>query len=276
MRLFLAKFFKFFFSFSFLKKYFFGFYKRFFKPLNLFHGITQKVKFNNKYLIVHIDDWIQQNIYFLGEYEKAELKILDKYLTNNSVFIDIGANFGLYSIYASRFIGINGQIISFEPFENNFNSLITNIKINNLSNIKAEKIAIGETNGTTELYYDEQEKNLGMVSVKFLKNSIHEKVKKVSLDSYFKNNPVNKIDLIKIDIEGYEYNALLGMRDLLKKFHPILIIEILENCKNEENIITYLERLDYKRNYIDDNGDLSDYKTNTNRMNYVFKQKVLN
>src|SRR5690606_12921859 len=120
----------------------------------------------------HIDDWIQQNLYFLGEYEMAELKAIEQFLTDDGVFIDIGANIGLYTLYAFQVKNKNIQIISFEPFSENFKTLSQNIALNGLTNVRLEKIAIGEKEGIVNLYYDERDKNLGMVSTKPLERGI--------------------------------------------------------------------------------------------------------
>ncbi len=277
IRIVLVKILKILFKNSFIKSKYFGLHKRVFKPLNLFKGVILKVKFIDLSLILHIDDWIQENIYFLGEYEKAELKTLDYFLSEKSIFVDVGANFGLFTLYASKLIGIYGKVISFEPFKKNYESLIDNITINKLSNVQTENIAIGQEEGEINLYYDVKEMNLGMVSTKFIENSFREKVNIVSLDSYFENKPFNKIDFIKIDVEGHEYKALLGMKNILLKFYPSIIIEILSDSylpNNEEKICNYLFSFGYKKYFINDNGSISLTQTNTSRQNYIFSTKT--
>ena len=279
MRIIIAIIFRFLFKKDILKNSsFFGIYKRIFKPLNLFKGITMEIKYNQLQLILHIEDWIQQNIYFLGEYEKPELKTIQLFLKKDSTFIDLGANFGLYTLNASRLIGKKGNIISFEPFSKNYKSLMDNITINNLQNVQTEKLAIGEKNGNINLYYDERENNLGMVSTKNIENSSKEQVKIVSIDSYLQNKYLSHIDLIKIDIEGFEYSALKGMRATLIRYKPTILIEILneeEPNTNTRKIHTLLNDLNYSKYFIDDNGNLSKSEINSNRFNYIFTKKTL-
>lgn len=236
-----------------------------------------EIKYNQLQLILHIEDWIQQNIYFLGEYEKPELKTIQLFLKKDSTFIDLGANFGLYTLNASRLIGKKGNIISFEPFSKNYKSLMDNITINNLQNVQTEKLAIGEKNGNINLYYDERENNLGMVSTKNIENSSKEQVKIVSIDSYLQNKYLSHIDLIKIDIEGFEYSALKGMRATLIRYKPTILIEILneeEPNTNTRKIHTLLNDLNYSKYFIDDNGNLSKSEINSNRFNYIFTTKT--
>jgi len=116
MRSLLADIFRLVFKIKFFKNRFFGIHQRIIQPLNLFKGVSKKVNWNNRNLTLNIDDWIHENIYFLGEYETAELKAIEKYIHENSVFIDLGANLGLHTLYFSNIIHENGCIISFEPF----------------------------------------------------------------------------------------------------------------------------------------------------------------
>ncbi len=276
-RLFLAKIFKILFKNSYLKRKYFGIHKKLFRPLNLFKDVVCVTNYNGLQLIVHIDDWIQGTIYFLGAYEKPELKALEKFITPKSTCIDLGANFGLYTLYISKLIDENGKIISFEPFTKNYTFLIKNIALNKLTNIQTERLAVGKKEGITSLYYNEKEKNLGMVSTNYTCNAITEEVNVVALDSYFKNNAINHLDFIKIDIEGAEYNALLGMKNILTVHSPTLLIEILEDYQqpnNSEKIHTFLSKLGYQKYFIDNEGNLSKTEINPERKNYIFTKKA--
>ena len=264
------------FRFKFFKSKFYFIHNKLILPNNLFGGVIRKIRYNDLQIELHIDDWIQENLYFLGEYEVAELKTMKQFLTYDSVFIDIGANIGLYALNASKILDENAQIICFEPFQKNFNSLAKNIALNGLSNVQLEKKAIGDKDGTINLYYNEEEMNLGMVSTKPLEKGITEKVTLVSLDSYLKDHPVPRIDLIKIDIEGFEYSALLGMKNTLTAFQPSILIEILDgNDSDSQNLKCYEFLLDlgYNKYFIDDHGNLSEKEVNPSRMNYVFTTK---
>ena len=278
MKTILAILFHYLFKDAFFKKKYYGLHKRLFKPFHLFKGVTRLTTWKGLTLYLHIDDWIQQHMYFLGGYEEAELKAVEQFLTADSVFIDIGANIGLYTLFAANAINENGQVISFEPFTPNFNSLTKNVSLNNFSTICLEKMAIGAKDGLINLYYDEKEKNLGMASSITLEKGVQEEVKLTALDSYLETKSLAKIDLIKIDIEGFEYAALLGMRNTLTKFRPTLLIEILKSTKSanhKSNCEQLLTSLGYHKYYIDDAGRLSKNEVNTNRMNYVYSTKIV-
>ncbi len=259
MKSFLADIFRFIFRFSFFRNRFFGIHKQIFAPNNLFRGINKRIQLKNGIILdLNIGDWVQENLFFLGEYEDAELKFTEKSLNPGDVFLDIGANIGLYSLYAFKSVGNSGRVISFEPLKVNFNTLSHNVSINNARNIVLENIGISDREGEIEILYDEHEANLGMASSYLSDYSHSQKIATISIDQYMDRNPVEKVDFIKIDIEGGEYQALLGMKNTLIKHSPILLIEINEEVlsrtpHNEKDILMFLKDLGYEKQAIDDN-----------------------
>lgn len=269
MRVVLAIIFRFLFISNFFKRNHFGIYKRIFRPLDLFKKVKRIVNYEGIILELRLDDWIQENIYFIRNYEKAELTIFKNVLKKEDLFIDIGANFGLYSLIASKIVSDEGSVICFEPFSTNYNVLKKNVALNNISNIKLENKAVGEVNTKTNIYYNDVEKNLGMATLIYNENSRKEEVEIISLDSYVELNSINRINVIKIDVEGFEYNVLKGMENTLRKYKPTLFIEILED--ENKLIDNYLFELGYQKHFINDNGGLSEINQNQKRLNYVFK-----
>ncbi len=279
MRSILAIFFRVLFKIPFFKPHFFGIHKRIFLPLNLFKGVVRTVKFKKDILLkLEVSDWVQENLYFLDAYEDSELLFMKHILKDGSVFIDIGANIGLYSLVASKIVKKNGSIYAFEPYPKNREAFNENIALNNFKNIVVENFAIAEKEGEIALFYNMDNANLGMVSayVTDLDNAV--KVKTISLDNYVKNQHITKIDFIKLDIEGGEYTALLGMQEVLTNLSPILMIEILEYVPftkntNQDKIVSFLEKFGYQKWFISENGTLSKTQKDASRMNFIFAKK---
>jgi hypothetical protein len=112
-----------------------------------------------------------------------------------------------------------------------------------------------------------------MVSTTPIDGGLKEEVEMVSIDSFLEGRQLSAIDLIKIDIEGFEYSALLGMKKTLVSYKPAILIEILaENSSdtNRKNIHDFLHSLGYSKYFIDDLGKLSKTESNPNRFNYIF------
>ena len=245
----------------------------------LFKSVKEIKSFKKKILFeLNLDDWIQSQIYFLDKYEDYEINVVSEVLKEGDVFVDVGANFGLYSLWSSKIVGDSGRIFSFEPFEINLISLNKNIELNSLSNIIVIDKAVTDKISDIRLFFNERDQNLGMVSTFNFDNGISTKVQTISLDNFFSENEISSIKFIKIDIEGGEYLALLGMSETLRKYRPIVQIEIddsiLENTPyNKEDIFNYFKSIEYevfspelKRNkYL---------KKSIHSKNYYFKSSV--
>lgn len=248
----IAELFRSLFKIPFFAKKYFGFHKHIFAPYKLFSGIKTEIIYKkNIRLKIHLDDWIQQQVYFLGDYERPEIDYISQYLKSGNVFVDIGANIGLFSLNASKIVGDKGKVISFEAFSSNYRQFKNNIEINNFKNIISENKAISNQNSTVEILYNEGDHNIGMAS-SFLKNfTSKEIVESITLDDYASNNSIEKIDLIKIDIEGGEYNAILGMTKILSDSKPQVLIEInhqtlQDSGRTEKEIIDLFNQFNYR------------------------------
>lgn len=247
----------------------------------LFEQEERIVNFKNRFFLnLNLNDWIQNQIFFLDSYEDFELNVLEFFLKPGDNFIDIGSNFGLYSLWSSAIIGNEGKIFSFEPFYENYLALEKNINLNHFNNIIVEKIAITDYEGELCLSYNNKENNLGMVSFYETNREIQERVICNSLDNYLVKNPINSIKYIKIDIEGGEYLALLGMKETLKKFKPIVQLEIdneilLKTPYNRENIFDFMTEINYEV-FIPNLINQSKVKPNSYSKNCFFKCKFEN
>ncbi len=244
--------------------------------LPVFSFIKKTIVFKNKFkLILNLEDWIQNQIYFLGSYEKFELSILEKSLNKGDTFIDIGANFGLYSLHASSLVGDSGNVIAFEPYCKNYKAFEDNIILNDMKNVTLVKQAIGDCRGQVLLSYNQKDSNLGMVSIFKNEFTDQEIVISDSLDNYLKFNELNSISYIKLDIEGAEYSALLGMKNTLKKYKPIVQIEIDDHILaktpyRSADIYKFMNDLNYEL-FIPELLRISNIKRNKSSKNHFFR-----
>jgi len=171
--------------------------------------------------------------------------------------VDIGANVGLYSLYAKYLP--NSQFYSFEPFKFTYDLLNDNIKINNINNVKTYNIGLSDNKGKTILNVCLSHDGLSTMGENPLRfNDIHPvEVEIDTLDNIFYNNNI-KVDFIKIDTEGYEYNILKGGEKTIKKYKPIIQLEYnvtnMQQCNiNPEQLLNYINELGYtQHNLIDE------------------------
>ncbi|MDB0037791.1 FkbM family methyltransferase [bacterium] len=176
---------------------------------------------------------LEKIIYYTGTYEQGTLFMLSNLLTKNGVFVDVGANIGLMSIFASLIVKDAGKVFSFEPNPATFDILNKNIGLNNLSNVQTVPYGVGSVPKSTKIYdrWDAGRGSATLIKPDFDTDSYNIDI--VTLSDYFKDKDC-AIDVIKIDIEGYELEALKGAKKVIEEKSPILIVEISDNRENFE------------------------------------------
>ena len=203
------------------------------------------------------DSGIEHTLYYTGTYEKGTLHILKKHLRPGDIFVDVGANIGLMSIYASRLVGNTGSVFAFEPNPETLGLLRMNIELNRAGNISVSGLAIGEKAGEA-MIYERWDSNRGSASLidPGIETTTH-RVAVTTLDEFFLSDPGDRtgrpgdrIKLIKMDIEGYELEALRGASGILSgPDPPALIIECTDDHHSGriEAIFEFLSDCDHYR-----------------------------
>jgi len=162
---------------------------------------------------------------YLNYWELEESKFLKSFVKEGMQILDIGANIGYYTLLFSKWAGQNGKVFSFEPSPENFALLLTNLQANQCKNVFPYQNAV--TNHTDSEYLYLSQTNPGDHRICDFYAYEHDdhrdkiKVETKSLDSFF--NSDQKIDLIKMDIEGAEGLALQGMTNLINKNKKLLL-----------------------------------------------------
>jgi FkbM family methyltransferase len=178
-------------------------------------------------------------------------------------FLDIGAHIGKYTIRAGMKIGKEGKVVAIEPDKDNFDLLVRNIEANGLQNCVALNLAAYRADTEVNLFLASTSREHSIME-DFGKGS--RKVTARALDSVLEEIGIEKVDLIKIDVEGAELEVLEGLENTLTKQNPLLIVEILK--RDEDKVIRYLGSLYYKKELL---HVLPDYKGGL--MFYCFKKQ---
>jgi len=173
-----------------------------------------------------------RGIYIYREDIEPELKLLPEILNAGDVFIDIGANVGIYSITAAEILkGKNGMVIAIEPFPDTYSQLCENIKLNGFtSNIRTCNFCIDDKTAPSQLYLNHNRPNA--FSLFKVENAESIPVLSVKLEDLVKWYEIDRLDYLKIDVEGAEFKILNSSRIMIDKFRPIIQIE----WQNEKSI----------------------------------------
>ena len=194
------------------------------------------VNFKNIRLFINIKDPIDKIIFYKNEYEEKQIKFLSDWIKKNkpNIFIDIGANFGIYSLRISKLSKML-KIIAFEPVLTTFNKLKMNIKINNLGKrIKTYNVGLSNSNGIKKMIALKRRNYIQSGGFSF--NIPQKKLNDEDIIQYHKSRKGDgvlkfkkKKIVIKIDVEGYENKVLLGIKNLLINNKILLQIEIFDD-----------------------------------------------
>ncbi len=212
------------------------------------HNIYVRIKskqYSFWYRSVDLDDlnmMCRENLKFWESNSREIFSILS--LSSNTVF-DIGSYTGIYALIAAK-SNKKLKVSAFEPNPNLFSALEKNLKLNRIRNVKSEQMALDNQPGEAYLYLNHDiHTSIGSL----IQSSTAGKkvlVRKTTLDIYCENHSVNSIDLIKIDVEGYEANVLQGGSSIIKKSSPIILMESLTQVTLEKQF-ELLSELGYLR-----------------------------
>jgi FkbM family methyltransferase len=173
------------------------------------------------------DKGVERSLFETGIYERGTLDFIKNHLKSGDVFVDVGANIGLMSIFARKAVGTAGKVWAFEANSSTFNILERNLALNDFSDVLCFECGLGAAR-ETKLLYDNWEINRGAAST--VVQSKGAKAIEISILTLDEVADQQKIfpSMIKIDVEGMEEDVLIGAGKIIQKYMPILIVEFSE------------------------------------------------
>lgn len=155
---------------------------------------------------------------WLGSYEYEKQRTLRRFLKLGDTVYDIGANVGFYTLFASVLIGELGHVFSFEPLPENLRELKRHLELNLVRNCTVIDAAVSSSDGEAafDLSVDHCTGHLATTGTL--------RVRTVTLDRLMKETGLRPPNLMKIDIEGAEYECLRGAADIIQNFRPVIFL----------------------------------------------------
>ena len=173
------------------------------------------------------DKFVSRQIRKTGIWEPYETSLVLGFLQSDSVFVDVGANIGYFSIVAASGLGPAGKVIAFEPDPANFRLLLASCALNDVqSRIEAVEAGLSAASGAGHLYLSED--NLGDHQIYAGEGSRESLPIKLYNGSDYLRPRITRMDLLKVDTQGSEYEVMLGLLPLLQELPraPRIIIEL--------------------------------------------------
>ena len=183
---------------------------------------------------------------WLGSYEYSKQRIFSAAVRQGDCVFDLGANVGFYSLLASVLVGEGGKVFCFEPVLRNLEFLRRHLELNGIMNCSVWDVAVGRSEGTAS-FDAGRNQSMGRLTVEG-QNAY--RVRTVGLDQLVASDKLPPPNLIKCDIEGGEYDALVGASNVLAKHGPTIFLAT-HGDKIHQECCRFLADLDYRLTSLD-------------------------
>ena len=180
--------------------------------------------------------------YWLGTYEISTSKALLRHVSAGDIVFDIGAHAGYFSLLFSRLVGKAGKVFAFEPLPGNIQFLKKHLDLNKCMNVELIEAAVSEKSGRSRFMIG-QDSFSGHL-VKSGEQGEGHFINIIALNDFVRQRSLDRVDFIKIDVEGAELDVLVGARPILKHMQPTLFIS-LHSEELSRGVTEFLKSLGY-------------------------------
>ena len=208
-----------------------------------------------KFILDRRDHAVSGSIIAQGWFEKHVTSAIRQFLRPGMIAIDIGANIGFQTMHMAAVVGTSGMVYAIEPSSENCRLIVINAEENNFSHIAVHPVALSDMSGYVLI--TPQIGSNGLIFPVNIRDFSHTVVACTKLDSLIDDD--QRINLIKIDVEGYEYRAVRGALDTIRRSMPVIVSElspymlrIMSNIRAEE-YLSMMTSLGYATHLIDKN-----------------------
>src|ERR1700722_11171394 len=197
-------------------------------PVRMKMSSSDEIQFWWSYLVPYFE--ATRGFFDYWGHDLGDLRFLWTNLKPGSVFLDIGAHHGIYSIVAARKLGTNGTVVAFEPSSREYRRLRLHLRLNRLHRVRAEPLVLGSATSTRTFFQiTSGDTTRGGLRPPASADRVSEiSVETTRLDDYVSQSSLKRVDLVKLDVEGGEREVLGGASLVLTKFRPIFICEVLD------------------------------------------------
>ncbi len=228
------------------------------KVKNFTKKTWKKIQYKGESFYIMIDPengFIDNTLFVQGMYEEDILSLIQKNVKKGDTYIDIGTNIGLHALFASSCVGDAGKVYAFEPQKRIFDQVEESKKKNHFTFLHIYPYGLSNEEGEYTLSIPKNNKGGASLSP-YQKDCIEEIIQLKKGDDVLydileegKQKQGRKVTLIKIDTEGHEYEALLGIEKILRSQHPAIIMEYSPifwgDAKKGIEMLTFLKNLGY-------------------------------
>ena len=221
-------------------------------------GTNDSAQVVRKGLSWHLDlsEGIDLAIFAFGQFENETARALASLIQPGAVVLDIGANIGAHTLPLARLVGPSGKVYAFEPTQYAFGKLKKNLALNPalVNRVVAEQLRLTNSGGDDagEIYSSwkvvgqepRHKKHLGIPKST-------QGARSATLNEYCENAGIQKVDFIKLDVDGFEVEVIKGSVSTLRQFRPAICLELspyvlTERGTSAEELVSLLRECDYQ------------------------------
>ena len=176
--------------------------------------LPKQVEIHGATVVLNPTDPVVSGALHFGVYEKAETRFFQSACRDGMTFLDVGANLGYYTALAARAVGPNGRVLAVEPDPDSFGYLEQTIAANAVGNVQAFPVAASDAPATLPLYISTDNRGDNRLYASG-EDRPQVEVAARPLDALLRENKIDTVDLIKIDVQGYEPKVIAGLRETI-------------------------------------------------------------
>lgn len=175
--------------------------------------------------VEHGSDFVARSVMYRGAWEPEETALLRSLTPRGGVFLDVGANIGYFTLLASRWVGVEGRVYAMEPVKETFGRLTRNLALNGVTNVRAFQLGAARIPATAEIALASDAGHAHLVTGSDARGRV-ETVALTTIDDLVASEGFERLDVIKVDVEGADFEVLRGAGETLSRFRPVVLMEV--------------------------------------------------
>ena len=170
-------------------------------------------------------DYVSRSVYHYGFWEPEETALLRSVTPRGGTFIDVGANIGYFALLASRWVGPSGHVYALEPVSATHARLRRNLALNPSDNLTPVRTGASSAAGTAAIALESDAGHSHLLTAGG-HAARQETISLTTIDEFVANYAPTRVDVLKIDVEGADFEVLLGAKKTLQSFRPAVLMEV--------------------------------------------------
>jgi FkbM family methyltransferase len=182
------------------------------------------------------EEWLQVDLRASGRLEPRTTVLFERILRPGDTYVDVGAHVGYHSLVAARLVGDGGRIVAIDPQPYNCAKILANAELNGFTNITVIAAAAAEADGLISLKSQSRQDKarLTLAGPGVNDGALSFVVPKITLSWLFETYDLHRVNLLKIDVEGFELEVLQGARDAIETVDNI-VLEVLPGERTDKS-----------------------------------------